>query len=423
MRNPGRAVLAGRTPGPDFRRFLAGYATSALGTSMASVALTFAVLDAGGSPTALGVVLAAGIVPQVLFMLGCGVIADRFGRRRAMLAADAARCGAQTVLAVILPTGHPPVWALAVLTAARGAGDALFTPALIGLTLEITSGAAVGNANALLGAARSAAQVAGPALAGLLITVTGPAVVIAVDAASYAACGLALAGLRAAPRPGRPAQSALRDLRDGWAEFRGHRWLVITTVQFTLFNLLTWGPFLLLGPVLARGYLGGARAWGPVLACYGLGSVLGGLLALGRSPRRPVAAGTAACLGYALPGALLALHAPLWGVAAGALAAGTGSGLGAAFSTTAEQRLLPPGRLARVSSFQTVAAFALGPLAFAAAGPVAGLLGARTVLGFGAVWSTVSCLTVLALPAVRQAGQHQPPRPTTPAARPRTPAR
>ena len=46
-------------------------------------------------------------------------------------------------------------------------------------------------------------------------------------------------------------------------------------------------------------------------------------------------------------------------------------------------------------------AFAFGPLAFAAAGPVAAVVGARTVLGFGATWSTVSCAAVLVLPAVR----------------------
>jgi hypothetical protein len=82
-------------------------------------------------------------------------------------------------------------------------------------------------------------------------------------------------------------------------------------------------------------------------------------------------------------------------------------------SATAEQRLLPSRVLARVGAFQRVSAFALGPLAFAAAGPAAGLLGARTVLGFGAVWSTVSCAFVLALPAVRMAGHEPAERPAS----------
>lgn len=389
---------------PGFRRFFAGYATSLLGTSMAAVAVTFAVLDDGGTPAGLGYVFAAGIVPQVLFMLAGGVIADRFGRQRVMLGADLARCLAQALLAVAVLAGRPPIWAFATLAAVRGSGDAFFTPALSGLTLDITSLDTVPNANALLSAVKAAAQVAGPALAGVLVAVAGPGVVIAADAASYAVSGLALAMLRTPPgRPGGlSARSLAADLRAGWAEFRSRGWLVVSTVQFTLFNLFTWGPFLLLGPVLARDYLGGARAWGTVMACYGAGSVLGGLLALGRRPGRPMVAATVATFGYALPGALLALHTDLPGVAAGALAAGAGTGLGGVFATTAEQQQLPAGALARVTAFQTVTAFAFGPVAFAAAGPAAAWFGAAHVLGFGAVWCVLTAALVLAVPSVRQ---------------------
>src|SRR5215475_11199626 len=99
-------VLAGR----NFRRFYVGYATSLLGTAMSAVAIAFAVLDSGGTPTGLGVVFAANIVPMVAFMLGGGVIADRLGRRPVMLIADVARCAAQSTLAVALFSGHPRLW-------------------------------------------------------------------------------------------------------------------------------------------------------------------------------------------------------------------------------------------------------------------------------------------------------------------------
>jgi len=59
------------------------------------------------------------------------------------------------------------------------------------------------------------------------------------------------------------SRSLLADLADGWAEFSSRAWLCAGTAQFALFNLLTWGPYLVLGPVLARDYLGGARAWAP----------------------------------------------------------------------------------------------------------------------------------------------------------------
>ena len=297
--------------------------------------------------------------------------------------------------------GRPALWVFVVLAVARGTGDAVFTPALSGLTVELAPRDDLVNANALLSAARSAAAVAGPGLAGVLVALAGPGTVIALDAASYAVSVLALASLRLPPARARAARSYLEDLRDGWAEFRGRPWLVITTVQFTLFNLLTWGPYLLLGPVLSRDYLGGAGAWGAIMACYGGGSGLGAVAALGRNPRHPMIAATVATFGYGVPCALLALHAPVAAVAAGALVAGAGSALGGTFAAAAEQQQLPPEVLARVSAFQIVTAFAFGPLAFAAAGPVAAVVGARALLGFGAAWSALSSAVVLALPAVR----------------------
>jgi MFS family permease len=402
----------------DFRRFYVGYAASLLGTAMSSVAITFAFLGAGGTATGLGLVFTANIVPMVAFILFGGALADRLGRRRVMLTADLARCAAQAALAAALAAGHPSLWLFVAAALAVGAGNAFFSPALSGLPVQLVPPGQLGDANALLGTAQPAAQVAGPALAGILIAVTSPALVIAVDAGSYALSALALAGLRLGGNA-KPAQlhrprrdALLRDLAEGWAEFTAHPWLWPQTVQFALFNLVTWGPYLVLGPVLARQYLGGARAWGVVLACYGGGAILGGLAALGRRPRRPLLVATLTTLGFALPPLALALRLPLAAVAGAALAAGLGPALGGAFATTVEQRLIPAGALSRVGAFNMVGAFAFGPVAFIAAGPAAALFGPGAVLAFGAAWSAAMTLAVLAVPAVRQLPWPEPPPPS-----------
>ncbi|HXC85848.1 MAG TPA: MFS transporter [Trebonia sp.] len=394
------SILARR----DFRRFYMGYSASLLGTAMSSVAIAFAVLGDGGTPTGLGVVFAANIVPMIAFTLGGGAIADRLGRRPVMLGADVARCAAQGVLAVALYVWHPRLWLFVAAALVVGTGNAFFQPALSGLPVQLAPRDRLGDVNALIAVAQPAAQVAGPALAGILIAATSPATVVAVDAASYAVGALALARLRF-PGPGQPrSRSLLRDLADGWAEFSARSWIWVPTVQFALFNLLTWGPYLVLGPVLALDYLGGAGAWGAIMACYGGGAILGGLLALGRRPRRPrrpLAVANLATLGFALPPLALALHLPAVAVAAGALLAGLGSALGGALEATVEQRLVPPQVLSRVGAFNMVGAFAFGPVAFAAAGPVAAAVGARAVLGFGAAWAVLGTLVVQAVPAIR----------------------
>lgn len=390
-------VLAGR----DFRHFYVGYSASLLGTAMSSVAIAFAVLGNGGTATDLGVVFAANIVPIIAFMLGGGAIADRLGRRPVMLAADVARCMAQGVLAATLQAGHPQLWLFVAAALVVGTGNAFFQPALAGLPVQLAPHGRLGDANALLAVAEPAAQIAGPTLAGILITATNPAVVVAVDAASYAVSAVALAMLRF-PSVDRPRpQSLLSDLAAGWAEFSAHSWLLAGTIQFALFNLLTWGPYLVLGPVLARDYLGGASAWGAILACYGGGAILGGLLALGRRPRHPLAVANLATLGFPLPPLALALHLPVVAVAGGALLAGLGSALGSALEATVTQQRIPAQALSRVGAFNMVGAFAFGPVAFAAAGPVAALAGARTVLGFGAAWAAFGTLAVFTVPSVR----------------------
>lgn len=378
---------------------------SLLGTAMSSVAIAFALLDSGGTPTDLGIVFTANIVPMIAFLLGGGVLADRLGRRPLMLASDAVRCAAQAVLAAAVALGYPREWVFVAAAFTVGAGNAFFEPALAGLPVDLVPRERLGDANALLSAARPAAAVAGPALAGVLIAATSPAAVIAADAATYAVSALALALLRSpgvSVKPERPrARSLIGDLADGWSEFAARPWLWSTTVQFALFNLVTWGPYLVLGPVLARAYLGGARAWGVILACYGGGAIVGGLLALGRRPGRPLLVATLTTLGYPLPPLALALRLPVTAVAAAALLAGFGSAFGGALSATVEQRKIPAAALSRVGAFNMVGAYAFGPVAFIAAGWAAAAFGARAVLGFGATWSVLCTLAVLAFPPVR----------------------
>jgi MFS family permease len=407
----GRRGRLGPLTERNFRIFYAGYATSLLGSAMSRIALTFAVLDNGGSVADLGLVFAASVVPQVLFMLGGGVLADRLGRRPVMLVTDASRLAVQGTLAALLFTGRPPLWIFITLSGLLAVGEGFFNPALGGLRAEVTSPAVMGDANALLGVAQSVTAVLGPALAGGLIALLGPAVVIALDAASYGISVLALSRL-VIPPARQPAQSPWRDLAESWTEFRGQTWLWLTTVQFALFNLLTWAPYLLLGPILARDYLGGARAWGVITAAYAGGAVLGGVAMLGRRPRRPLVVAVLGTFGFPVPCLLLALHAPVYGVAAGALAAGIGSSVFDVLESTVQQRRVPAQMLARMSALTLTGSYALGSLGFAVIGPIAEHVRSAKVLAFAAAYATASSAVVLVMPAIRSVRWPGPPHAT-----------
>ncbi|WP_405019915.1 MFS transporter [Kitasatospora sp. NBC_00070] len=401
------AVLGER----DFRWFFVGYATSLLGSSMAPVAVAFAVLGAGGGGSGLGWVMSARILPIVLVLLAGGVIADRLGGRRVMLAADVLRCGVQAVFAAALLWGHASVWVMVALVALWGLGEGVSMPAMGSLVpAMVRAGPRLADANTLVGLARSLAMVAGPATAGVVTAVYGPATVLLVDAVTYGIGAFSLARLSLPPQERKRSDgSMLTDLHEGWSEFRSRPWLWITTVHMGLFNLLVWAPFLVLGPLTAQRGLGGARGWGLVMAVYGAGAVLGGLLMLGRRPGRPLAVATVATLGWTLPSAALAAQASVLPVAGAALVAGAGSAVCGTLYSTTLQRWVPAETLARVSAFGGLGAFVLGPLGLAASGPLADQVGTAGVLGFGALWQLVAGAVVLAVPAVRRRRWDQEP--------------
>jgi len=398
----------------DFRRFYAGYATSLLGSSMSTVAIAWAVLDSGASATGLGYVFAAAVVPQVLLMAIAGAIADRLGRRRVMLTADALRCAAQAALAATVFAGRPALWVFVLLAGLIGTGQAFFTPAMDALTVEVAPRDQLGNANALYGLATSATRVGGPVLGGLLIALTGPGVVVAADAASYAVSVLALSLIRVPaaragtgagnPGPGNPMvrRTLWRDMAEGWAEFRSRTWLWATTVQFAFFNLITWAPWMLLGPVMGRAYLGGAAVWGAIMGVQGAGAIAAGLLSLGRRPRRPIVVATIGTFCYALPDVPMALHASAAWVAAAAFCCGAGSAVFSTFYSTTLQQQVPPELLARVSALSVFPAYGIGVIGYAIDGPLAAAFGPAAIFGVGAVYGLLSSAAVLSLRSVRQ---------------------
>jgi len=386
----------------NFRLFFTGYATSLVGAAMVPVALTFAVLEQGRSATDVGYVLAAETIPLVALLLAGGVIADRLSRRTMMIGADVARCASELLLAALLLTGSPALWVFMVLAGVIGAGQAFFNPALTGLLPLVASPGRLQQANALRGVATSTAQILGPAAAGLIVAAGGAGWAIAIDGATYAVSALCLARLHLPAQAPPPRESFAAQLRAGWLEFRSRTWLWVIVVQFGLFHLLVYAPFMVLGAVIAERTLGGATAWGLILAAQGGGSILGGIAVLRARPRRPLVIATLGTFTFAGPVALLALHAPVAAIAATAAVSGVGIAVfGTLWDTTLQQHV-PAAVLSRVSAYDWLGSVALVPLGYALAGPLAGTLGVTRTLWLAAGWTIAGSAVVLAVPSVRR---------------------
>jgi transmembrane secretion effector len=372
---------------PAFRRVFAAEAVSLLGTGVAPVALVFAVLsisDAAG----VGLVLAARTIPQVALLLGAGVIADRTSPRSVLVAADSARAAAQGLTALLLIAGEAELWHLAALQAAYGAAEAFSGPAHSSLIADVVALERLQAANSLRAFAESIAQIAGPAVAGVLVVAVGPGWGLAVDAASFAASALLLASLAVAARAPVAARRMLTDLREGWRAFRSIDWLWRGVMTMSLWNA-AWGAYQVLGPVVAKE----AAVWAAVSTAYGIGAVAGGLLLVRLRPRRP---GQLFSVGLALgsgPALALATGLPVGVAVAAAAAAGAGAvGFNATWQSVV-QRQVPRESLSRVTAYDLFGSFALGPVGFALGGFLAEPLGPTTaLLGAGLALAALSAL-------------------------------
>jgi hypothetical protein len=303
-------------------------------------------------------------------------------------------------MAALLIGGVAHVWSLALLAAVNGAGTAFFAPASTGLLPIVVRAELLQQANALRGLAQSAGMVAGPALAGVLVASAGPGVALAVDAGTFAVSAAFLLALRVRALPPAETQSFVRELRDGWREFRARDWVWGIVLGSGLANMLAAG-WQVLGPIQAQRELGGAAAWAAIATAFGVGSVLGGALILRRRVERPLLVGVLAVVMLPVPWALIAIAAPTALIAAAALISGGGLMVFNALWETTLQAEIPPESLSRVSAYDWLGSFAFNPVGAALVGPIAAGVGiAPALLACSALAFAVNAW-LLTVPGVR----------------------
>jgi len=385
----------------NFRLFLVGYTASMIGTGVVPVALSFALLKDGRSVKEIGYVFAAQTVPLVVLLLIGGVAADR-SRKTVMISADLARCVSEAILATLFIISTPSLYIVMGLASVLGIGQAFSSPALSGLMPQLTTSSNLHQANAIKASAASTGQLIGPALAGVVIAVANPGWALCIDGVSYAISAICVSMLRISNTSVRTNESMLRQLRDGWNEFSSRSWLWIIVVQFGLFRMLVYGPFLILGSALADRFLGGSTAWALILSAQGAGSIVGGLTMQRIRPHRPLLVATLATFAFAAPVACMAFSVPTIGIVVAAGVSGVAIAVFVTLWESTIQREIPPQLLSRVAAYDWMGSYALTPLGFIVAGLMSTQIGIHRTLLLAAVWAIVSSAVVLVIPGVRR---------------------
>ncbi|MEO6892924.1 MAG: MFS transporter [Ktedonobacteraceae bacterium] len=295
-----------------------GQTISNLGDGIFYIALAWQVLLMTHSATAMGIVLIAGMIPRLLFVLIGGVTADRLPRRLIILWSDGGRGVVVLLISILGFTNHLQFWHLIVEALIFGVVDGFFNPAILAITPDLVEKDDLASANALVSLGGTLAQLLGPALGAGFIALTGPSGAFAANAVSFfialaflmsvciperhmhkslqiqdpGAAGTLVEGVptiegipEEQPARRRGMQGVLADIGEGLVYVRNSRWLWVTLVNAAIGNLGIMAALVTSMPKLVHDVYGqGAWLLGLIGTTEAVGSILAVLL-IGQATR------------------------------------------------------------------------------------------------------------------------------------------
>ena len=262
-----------------YRRLWAGDLVAACGSQFASVALPYQVYRLTGSSLQVGLIGLAVLGPLLLGSLAAGAIADAFDRRTLLLASQAASGACCVALALLTAAGRPPLALLYVLAAILAFASSIESPVRNAVVPNLVGIERIAQASALNQIVDQTSQIAGPALAGVLLAAVGISATYAAGAAAYGLAVLVAFGLPALPPSHVTAAPGWAAVREGF-QFARHQPALLGTFVIDL-NAMVFGMPRALFPALAAntfhvgprglGLLYGAPAAGALVAAVSSG--------------------------------------------------------------------------------------------------------------------------------------------------------
>lgn len=394
---------------PNYRRYWFGQIGSLVGAWMQSVALPWLVLQLGGSPFQLGLVMAFMFGPSMLLAPLGGVLADRVDKRRTLLVVNGVAMLQASALFALAASGSIEIWHVYALALVAGLVNAVEMPVRQAFVAELVPRDDLVNAIALSSTSFNLSRVIGPAVAGVTIAAFGVASNFGINALSYSSVIVGLLLIRshelnAAVRPVRQPS-----IRSSLAE--GLRYAVATpTVLWPLVMLGGTAAlamnFQTLLPLFARNALAlDSGGYGALFATMGAGSLIGSLVLAFATSQRPmfrtIIGGGAGFLVLAF--VLGFVRVPL---VAFAVVAGIGFAAMLMINTinVTIQNSVPDALRGRVMSLYVTVFAGTAPIGGLFAGALAEALGAAAAFSIGAVLAT----GVLVLVAWRLRGAQMP---------------
>src|SRR5271166_3779434 len=261
----------------NFQLFFAGQLISLIGTWMQTVAQSWLVYRLTGSALLLGTVGFASQIPVFIMAPVGGIVADRFNRRRVVIATQTASMILAAILALTI-TGRVQVWQVMVIAAGLGVVNAFDIPARQAFLIDMVGREDLMNAIALNSSMFNGARILGPAVAGILVASIGEGWCFFANAVSYIAVIIGLLLMRIVhPANLSHEGSPIENILEGFRFVRDAAPIHVILLLLGLVSLVGM-PYSVLMPVFAHQILhGGARELGILMGATGVGALLGAL--------------------------------------------------------------------------------------------------------------------------------------------------
>ncbi|WJR81357.1 MFS transporter [Bradyrhizobium sp. NP1] len=362
-----------------------------------------AVLLLGVGEGQTGLLQTALTLPFILFAIPAGLLADRISRRFLMAGSEALRAAALAAVLALIWLGGLTMPLLALLGFVAVCGTVAYSVAAPALVPSLVSPDMLPAANARIELARTVAFASGPALGGVLVGWIGAAPAFGVAAALSAIAVVLLSGIYEPARPAATRRHPLQEIREGAAFVFHHALLRPVFITQFIFNTASFLVLAVFVPYAVRHLALSASGVGVVLAMYGVGMVVGALLAT-RAIQR-LAFGTVIGLGpvagflAAVVMALTTVVPTPWLAGLSFFLLGVGPILWVISTTTLRQSVTPPRLLGRVSAIN-IMSYGARPLGSALGAIVGGLYGAEMCLYLAVAIFGAQAIVILASPAV-----------------------
>jgi predicted MFS family arabinose efflux permease len=363
---------------PGMRTFTtvwAGQLVSMIGSALTSFGVGVWVYQETGSATTFGLILLFTVLPAIVVAPVAGALVDRWDRRAVMLLADSGAALSTLAMAALLVAGRLEVWHVCAAVTVSATLRTFQWPAWTATTSILVPEEQLGRASAMMSFARSAAQVVGPLLGGVLVGIIGLEGVIVIDFITFGVAVLTLAAVRfpATPRTAEGSAgkgSLLREAAHGWGYVRRNEALRWHLGYFAAFNAGLAFAWVLFPPLVLS--FSTPAALGTVGAAVGLGGVAGSVvMTASGGPRHRVRGilATGALLGVCLIVMGLRPSVPL--VAAAVFGITFGIPVVNSCFMRLWQPRIPPDVQGRAFAAIQVVVWSIEPVAYLAAGPLA----------------------------------------------------